>query len=294
MEIWSKTFKGIILFFALTLVVSGCGESFRKVAFSPTENSEAQVSSQRDFSNSLTIERMILFNYRDEMQGREFQIRQLASLIKAFDLFIRIDDRSKGEMSIATRIVLGCGSAVSFGEQITKDELAKGRRVFVGRDRHFSVRIQCSNADCSEVVAAVSRLGGNNAATILIPLVYDRVSGSIIHYVGRNLELKPYYQAYHTARHYGGVNQCSFDDLPGFSSDGNDSNGDSSSFFERLLSTNPDDLLDLVLSEGGDYLKDNWKDLLDVDDDDVQDIVDDIQDSLGLDFDFDVNDILDF
>lgn len=241
----------------LALAISGCGEAFRSKPVRFEANEVVQSSLQRDFAHSHTIERLIAHTYINELAGREMQTRNLGRIIQAFDLLVRIDDLALGEFSIASRVVLGCEQAMEFIGRATREQLQTGQRVVLSRRNdlaNISVRVQCSRADCREMVAAVTLHSGSNAGTVLVALAQDETFGDVIRYVSRNIELSPTYRAYHTGQYFGAIHSCPFDNISNF--EGGSHTVDAGDFIDRLLNADPGDILNIIVNQGKEVFED--------------------------------------
>ncbi len=210
-----KTLKSFFTSLVVLLAVTGCGESFKGQSLN-SENTTSPVTNNQPvfgdngFRNSFTdlnVDRQAALLYQAEQQGKESQTVSLTNSIRAFDFAMTVDSTNT-QYKLDSRITLGCNNFIDFSRTVTLADLQSLRPVDTGTVQGHSVRIQCTNVACTEVIAAVSRHGGLFEGTVLVGLAANTRNNNVLNYVGRNVNYTPYFATFTNAAVFSQNNNC--------------------------------------------------------------------------------------
>jgi len=245
-----KTLFQFLVFVPFLLFITNCGESFRAQEAS-SQNLQGDSSQGDYFSDngfraplaSLDQDRQIALSYQSELQGQEHQTMNLTQAIQAVDVAL-VPGASQGNTGIVGRIHFSCEQVVNFQAQVAPQMLQSRQRLNLTSDTpQVSMRVQCVDIGCNELVVAVRRQSGGLVGTVLVGMAANLRQQNAVTYFSRNVNHRPYFATFSSGAQYRQANACS--DLP---------LGDNGSATDRIL--------DLVQEEATNYLVDEARDFL--------------------------------
>lgn len=155
----------------------GCGEAFR--SHTEVNDSNSQIDREKwsdDWSDELvegdtpySTDHAIYLKYENEMRETdEARAKALANDIEAFDVNFETNPNDTSTYKVSSVITLSCSNVKVVSSIFKRTDLRKMKTVAVGSQGGYSVRLQCTDTNCDELVAIVSGGDGFSEATILV------------------------------------------------------------------------------------------------------------------------------
>lgn len=245
-----KTPARILVCLPFVLLLTNCGESFRAQS-SISQNiqgdrSQVDIFNDNGFRAPLTStdrDRQIALSYQSELQGQEHQTLNLTQAIQALDLAL-VPGSSQDNTGLIGRVHFSCDQIVNFQTQVTPQMLQSQQRLNLTSDSpEVSLRIQCVDSGCNELVVAIRRQSGGLVGTVLVGMAANLQQQNSVTYFSRNVNHRPYFATFHSGAQYRQQNNC-----PVLMSE------DERSVTDRIL--------DVVQEESTQYLVDEARDFL--------------------------------
>lgn len=230
-----------IFLLSLLVAFSGCGESFRGQQNSSEEVSGSFTSDGfRRSETQVGVDYDIYLSYENELRGKQTQTLTLSRTIQAFDFFVS-PGASADQVELNALITLNCEDSKEFSRSILSSDLQAGRRIHLGTVEGYSVRIQCTDPSCNELVAGVSSAALE--ATVLTGLSVTAPINNNLVFMSRRVDISPYFVTFISGSIYRERNSCP-DDL----SDG--------SLLDRIEDLARQEINDFLIEESRDWLQD--------------------------------------
>lgn len=210
----TKYLKILFLLFCLP-VFSGCGEAFRAPVAYVVDDAESETSSReiRPLVPQSTLpEQAILMDYIDEMQGDERDMREVHSMIEAFDVVF--SPEATDQVKIDARMTFGCDLGLEFSNTVSRSLLRTTQAVNLGIQEEFQVLFRCAQPSCTSAVAVFKKVSGSFQSTQLIALeILNGFEGEIL-YGQKDLKLRPYFSdfRYDHIQEFEAAQACAFGD----------------------------------------------------------------------------------
>ncbi len=120
--------------------------------------------------------------------------------------------------------------------------------VDIGTKESHNLRVECTDTDCTEMVAAIRHRSPGDNATVLVGLAAGRKVDDRLVYTTRSVTYTPYFQTFYGYGRYSRENSCS--------EDNNDN-----SWTGFLIGLFGEDIVDGAKDKVGDEVKDFIKDI---------------------------------
>ena len=199
-------------FLFMTLTISACGEPLKSSFHGDLTGFGSGL--QRSFwthdpsiDGEMDADKKILHDYRMELEGRENRTTLLSRRIKAFDL--NLSKASDNEFNLTARITFGCDNFLDYKKRVSGSDLNSMKVVNLETKENYNLLVECTNTNCSQMVAAIRNTNPGDSATVLVGLRADKkVEGQLI-YTTRSVAYTPYFQTFYGYGHYSRKNRCS-------------------------------------------------------------------------------------
>ena len=149
-----------------------------------------------------------------------------------------------GHTRIVGRVHFSCDQVVNFEAQVAPQMLQSQQRLNLSSDSpQVSMRVQCVDSGCSELVVAIRRQSGGLVGTVLVGMAANLQQQNAVSYFSRNVNYRPYLATFSSGAQFRQQFAC-----PALPVD------DNRSVKDRIL--------DLVQEEATNYLVDEARDFL--------------------------------
>lgn len=207
-------FKSLFTSVLVMFLVLGCGEGFRSQQSS--NNSDQTTGGFFDEGDEFfdgetaTSKDLAIRNtYSTELDGKENATLQLAATVKALDVNFNLVKSDDSVFRVNALITFGCKNSILIDKNIKKNSLHTMERVSLGEKKGYSVRLQCTDVQCGELVAAISKENGFFPQTVLVGMKAATIKNDTLVYVSRNVNVPVYFAAYSNGGYYKQTNGCS-------------------------------------------------------------------------------------
>lgn len=241
--------KSFLSFLSITLIISACGEPFKSGLHGDLTGFG---NSWRSFwthdptiDGDMDADKNVLYDYRTELEGKENKTILLSRKIKAFDF--SLSKVSGTESGLKARITLSCDSLLDYRKKVNSSDLHSTEVINLGTKENYNLQVECTNTDCSQMVAAIRDRSPGESATVLVGLTTDKKFGEALIYTTRSVAYTPYFQTFYSYEHYNHKNNCST------TGNNNDSFHQIVDFIDRNI---PDEWRDEAEDEMGDFIED--------------------------------------
>jgi hypothetical protein len=202
--------RKICLPLVLLVLLSSCGEAFRseESTLNSNTNNHTIDNGFRNSQTSVSVDEQILNSYASELSGADAQTRAIINVIRAFDFAIT-PSLTPGLVSLESKITFSCDNRLIFKRDVTLAQFQSAQVINLGLNGQYSVRVQCTNSTCNEIVAAI-RLNDNfNNGTVLVGMaVNSNVNNSLV-YLSRNVNLSSqYFAVFSSSSAFAQINSC--------------------------------------------------------------------------------------
>ncbi len=246
-----KTPVRILVFLTLAMFTTHCGESFRAQNSNSQntlgDSSQVDYFNDNDFRAPLTSsdrDRQIAISYQSELEGKEQQTMNLTQSIQALDLAL-VPGSSQGATGVIGRIHFSCDKIVNFQTQVTPQMLLSQQRLNLTSDSpDVTVRMQCVDSICNELVVAIRRQSSGLVGTVLVGMAANLKQQNSITYLSRTASHTPYFAAFQSGALYRQLNNC-----PALSSE------DNQSVTDRILNVVQEEASEYLIDEARDFLE---------------------------------------
>lgn len=205
-----KIKRSIVLVFSF-LLLTGCGEAFRANEFesigSTTETENFAPNGFRNGNTHVDIDQQILSEYAEEFNGSLGQTVSLTNSIKAVDF--NMTGGSNSTLKLEAQIAFSCDKRLKFSGNVASERLQTGGVISLrGEKNSHSIRVQCTDASCRDIVMAIAQHAGGFGTVLVGMSVNSKVENTLV-YLSRNVAYKPYFATFPSGSAYYQANKCS-------------------------------------------------------------------------------------
>ena len=234
--------------FLTATMITACGESFRshlngELTDFGNNDLHRNIWTNDPSSGDIDPDKNILFDYQEELEGRENRTLLLGRKIKAFDIVL--SKASSSEINLSARITFDCDNLIDYRATASKSDLSSMEVVDLGTKEDYNLKVECTVSDCNQMVVAIRQRSVGENATVLVGLIVDRKVDEELIYTSRNVAYTPYFKTFHGYGHYSRANNCQ----PNDTNNGNSLTGLLTRFLETDTGKN-------LVDKAKDFLKD--------------------------------------